>query len=69
MNCPTSMLVKNVGLLTLLVLLPISGQEDWQEEKDYCEVLQPEPVLERVVCVRHRRDGHEEGLPGHHGQY
>ena len=34
-----------------------------QEEEDKREELQPQPVLERILCLHHRRNGHEESDP------
>jgi hypothetical protein len=45
-----------------------AGQEDRQEEEDEREELQPEPLLERVIRLHHRRDGHEAGHPGNDGR-
>ena len=35
------------------------GQTHRQEEEDVGEVLQLEPLLERIIRLPHRRDGHE----------
>ena len=45
-----------------------SGQTHRQEEEDERQVLQLESVLERVLRLPHRRDGHEEGRPRRDGQ-
>ena len=47
-------------------LFYLAGQTHRQEEEDDGQVLQLESLLERVVRLRHRRDGHEEDLPRHH---
>ncbi len=47
----------------------VSGQTYRQEEEDEREVLQPEPILERVLCLPHRRNGHEEGRTRCHGNF
>lgn len=51
------------------MFLTISGQTHRQEEEDEREVLQLEPLLERVLCLPHRRDGHEEGRARRHGKH
>ena len=43
------------------LLLSCSGQAHRQEEEDKREELQLEPLLERVICLYHWRDGYEEG--------
>ena len=35
------------------------GQTHRQEEEDVGEVLQLEPLLERIIRLPYRRDGHE----------
>ena len=46
----------------------VSGKAHRQEEEDERQVLQLEPVLERVLRLPHRRDGHEEGCARCHGK-
>ena len=46
----------------------VSGKAHRQEEEDKRQVLQLEPVLERVLRLPHRRDGHEEGCARCHGK-
>ena len=58
---------RRLGSLRQAQAVRLQGQEDRQKEEDVSQELQPEPLLERVLCLHHRRDGHEEGHTGYHG--
>ena len=45
------------------------GQTHRQEEEDVGEVLQLEPLLERIIRLPYRRDGHEASDARCHGSY
>jgi hypothetical protein len=51
------------------VILGITvGNEVVNSVVDSREELQPEPLLEQVICLHHRRDGHEAGHPRNDGR-
>ena len=50
-------------------LLFFSGQENWQEKEDECQVLQLESLLERVLCFPYWWNGYETSLLGCNGMY